>query len=180
METFKGKSSGVPILVEMLKKDCLSPEILMLRVGAVVMFTCNDFENGYVNGTIGTVVKFDSSGRPVVQKKGTDRYITVELHEWTREEKKRVVASFQQFPLRLAWAITVHKSQGMSLDSASVDLSKTFEYGQGYVAISRVRSLAGLHLQGINSKAFEMHPKVVEQDKIFRIQSEEQSNARTD
>lgn len=179
METFRAESSGVPILVEMLKRDCLSPEILMLRVGAVVMFTCNDFERGYVNGTIGKVVGFDSSGRPIVEKKDGGRRITVEVHEWTREEKKKVVASFRQFPLRLAWAITVHKSQGMSLDSASVDLSKTFEFGQGYVAISRVRSLAGLHLQGINSKAFEMHPKVVEQDKIFRNYKEPESNDGT-
>ena len=61
-------------------------------------------------------------------------------------------------PLRLAWAITVHKSQGMSLDAAVIDLSRAFEYGQGYVALSRVRELVGLHLLGLNERALRVHP----------------------
>lgn len=167
VRTFTGSSGGVPFMVEQLKKDCLSPEVLNLKEGAIVMFTTNDFEVGYVNGTIGKVIGFtEMSGAPIIEV--GDGEIVPPRVEWVREEKGEKKAWFKQYPLRLAWAITVHKSQGMSLDSASMDLSRTFEYGQGYVAISRVRSLAGLHLQGINSKAFEMHPKVVEQDKIFR------------
>jgi len=70
-------------------------------------------------------------------------------------------------PLRLAWAITVHKSQGMTLDAVEMDLSKSFEYGMGYVALSRVRTLAGIKLLGINNIALEVNPKVYEMDKLL-------------
>jgi hypothetical protein len=75
-------------------------------------------------------------------------------------------------PLRLAWAITVHKSQGMSLHAAVVDLARAFEYGQGYVALSRLRSLAGLHLLGLNERALRVHPRAVAKDAEFRAASE--------
>jgi len=165
--SFRMESGGVPFLVERLKSSCLAPETLMLKVGATVMFVRNNFEEGYVNGTIGHVVAFNGYGYPVVETKD-GRRIVPEMAEWKIEEHGRSVAHIRQIPLRLAWAITVHKSQGMSLDAASVDLSRAFECGQGYVAISRVRTLEGLHLEGINEKAFEMHPKVVEMDKVFR------------
>jgi hypothetical protein len=84
-------------------------------------------------------------------------------------ENNRAVASVTQVPLRLAWAITVHKSQGMSLDAASIDLSRAFEFGQGYVALSRVKSLEGLNiLTGLNEKALQMHPTIVKADAEFR------------
>lgn len=167
--TFVMESGGVPFLVDTLKKQCLSPERLVLRVGAKVMFTRNNFEEDYVNGTLGTVVDYTSNGMPIVETKD-GRIICVKYAEWSIEDTK---AWISQVPLRLAWAITVHKSQGMSLDEACIDLSKCFEYGQGYVALSRVRSLAGLCLDGINDHAFLMHPKVVEMDKEFRKLSEE-------
>jgi len=166
LKTFVAESSGIPFMVDNLKKRLLSPEVLRLKVGAVVMFTRNNFEAGYVNGTIGKVVEFDQ-GLPVVQNKEGRRLYPTKA-EWTVEENGEVKARVKQIPLRLAWAITVHKSQGMSLDAASVDLSGAFEYGQGYVAISRVRSIAGLHLVGVNDMAFAVHPKVVEQDIEFR------------
>jgi len=83
-----------------------------------------------------------------------------------------VLASISQIPLRLAWAITIHKSQGLSLDCAEIDLSKTFEYGMGYVALSRVRSLAGLKLLGLNNLALEVNEKMIEFDEQLRQQSE--------
>jgi ATP-dependent exoDNAse (exonuclease V) alpha subunit len=164
--TYKMQSGGQDFLVENLKKSCLSPDNLELKVGAVVMFTRNNFNEGYVNGSIGKVIDF-SHGEPIIElANGTIIYPSIA--EWQYLEKNSVKAYIRQYPLRLAWAITVHKSQGMSLDSASVDLSKAFEFGQGYVAISRVRTLNGLHLVGANPQSFEMHPVVVEQDIIFK------------
>ena len=75
------------------------------------------------------------------------------------EEEGKVLARVEQMPLRLAWAITVHKSQGMSLDAAEIDLSRAFVPGQGYVALSRLRNLVGLSLCGFNDMALAMHPR---------------------
>lgn len=169
---FQSSSFGYPKLVEHLMRNCLSPELLILKQGAIVMFTRNNFDAGYVNGTLGTVTGFTQSEKdplPIVETKD-GRIIVPSRAQWVFEEDGLVKASFSQIPLKLAWAITVHKSQGMSLDEASIDLSNTFEYGQGYVAISRVRTLEGLYFKGnrLHSMSLLMHPKIVEQDKIFR------------
>ena len=164
--TYEMEARGARKLVEALKANCLSPETLELKIGASVMFTRNNFDAGYVNGTLGTVTGFSSLGLPVVQtKNGT---MTVEKAMWEVMDGNKILAKITQIPLRLAWAITVHKSQGMSLDAAIIDLSQAFEYGQGYVAISRVRSLAGLFLEGFNERALELHPKVAAADRHFR------------
>ena len=97
--------------------------------------------------------------------------VTMEPAEWIVEDNGKVKAQITQIPLRLAWAITVHKSQGMSLDSAVMDLSQVFEYGQGYVALSRVRKLSGLHILGINARALQVHPEILEKDSSFRAES---------
>lgn len=170
-ESFQMNSRGPKALVEQLKRGCLSPEILELKKNAQVMFTKNSREGLFVNGTIGIVAGFKKDGGlPIVKIKNGDK-LTVEPMKWTTEEHGRVKAAIEQIPLRLAWAITVHKSQGMSLDAAVMDLSDTFEYGQGYVALSRVRRLAGLHLLGINQRALQVHPRILEKDKEFRENS---------
>lgn len=158
---------GEPKLVETLKRNCISPEKLVLKEGAVVMFTRNNFDAGYVNGSIGKVTGFTKQGDPIV-KLQSGMTVRPELAEWSWTQKREVKAYIRQMPLKLAWAVTVHKSQGMSLDSAAIDLANVFEFGQGYVAISRVRTLAGLCLRGLNDNVFMMHPKVVEQDAKFR------------
>ena len=101
-----------------------------------------------------------------------NKIITIEPKDWVVEENGKTKASITQIPLRLAWAITVHKSQGMSMDKAVMDLSEVFEYGQGYVALSRVRNLNGLHILGWNDRAFLVHPEVLEEDENLHMQSE--------
>lgn len=168
--TFHMESRGPRTLVEALKSNCLSPETLELKIGASVMFTRNNFDEGYVNGTLGTVTGFSSLGLPIVQTKRA--ILTAEQAMWEVMDGNKILARITQIPLRLAWAITVHKSQGMSLDAAIIDLGQAFEFGQGYVAISRVRSLAGLFLEGFNHRALELHPAIVAQDRYFRAYSD--------
>lgn len=164
--TSRGKASGV----EALRRGCLSPGELVLKLGARVMFTKNNPVQGYVNGTIGEIVDF-ADGFPVVQTVDGKTF-TAQEQSWAIEDQGKVVAEIFQIPLRLAWAITVHKSQGMTLNDASVDLSQAFVPGQGYVALSRLRSLEGLHLRGINRQALEVHPGVLEFDKKLKEHSD--------
>jgi len=173
---FLMRSRGVAKLVAELKRNCLAPENLILKKGAVVMFVKNNFEKEYVNGTVGTVIKFDESGNPVVRTKNGN-IITALPESWRLEEGDTVIAEISQVPIRLAWAITVHKSQGMSLDAAEVDLSKSFEPGMGYVALSRIRSLQGLRLMGLNEMALAVHPEIFSVDKQFIDLSRKEAQA---
>ena len=159
---------GPDSLVATLKKGCLSPECLSLKVGAAVMFTKNSPKGQFVNGTLGVVEVFDkTNGYPIVKMRNGQK-IMVEPMDWIIEENGRVLAQISQIPLRLAWAITVHKSQGMSLDEAVMDLSDVFEFGQGYVALSRVRRLSGVYMVGWNARAFQVHPDILVKDDEFR------------
>jgi hypothetical protein len=168
---FRMSEKGKDTLVEGLKRGCLSPETLELKEGATVMFTKNSPQGKFVNGTLGTVIGFDTTSYPMVQTK-EGFVISTEPMEWQLEEQGKVKASIAQIPLRLAYAMTVHKSQGMSMDAAIMDLSKAFEYGQGYVALSRVRRLSGVYLTGLNERALEVHPEILKKDRDFRAASE--------
>lgn len=168
---YRMTETGISNLAATLKKSCLAPEVLRLKVGARVMFVKNNFEMGYANGTIGMVLECNSAVIRV--KKYNGDIVHVPLASWRLEEGTRVLAEIAQYPLRLAWAITVHKSQGMSLDAAEVDLSRSFEKGMGYVALSRVRTLAGLSIKGLNTTALRVHDEVLEFDRQFRLDSEQ-------
>jgi hypothetical protein len=173
---YEMKMKGKPMLVDMLKKSCLAPEILRLRKGARVMCVKNNFEQGYVNGTLGVVVSCGPGVAPVIAVVPSREYpdgrkITIEQATWKIEDDGKVLAEITQYPLRLAWAITVHKSQGMSLDAVEVDLSRSFEPGMGYVALSRVRTLAGLRIIGMNTTALEVHAGVLEYDGVLQSRS---------
>lgn len=171
---FKMQAKGIKLLVDELRKNCLAPEELVLKDGAVVMFVKNNFERGYVNGTLGFVVGFEESGYPLIRtKKGVE--IIASPESWVIEESGTIKAEISQIPLRLAWAITVHKSQGMSLDAAEIDLSKAFEAGMGYVALSRVRSLDGLRLMGLNETALRVNQEVLEFDRVLLANSKEEA-----
>ncbi len=165
-------SRGSRNLVETLKKSCLSPEILHLKVGAKVMFTKNDPAGNFVNGTLGVVESFGAFGQPFIRTL-SGRLITATPMTWQIEEDGKIKAEVTQLPLRLAWAITVHKSQGMSLDRVEVDLSKSFTHGMGYVALSRVRSLEGMKLLGLNEMSLRVDPEVLEMDKKFQEMSQD-------
>ncbi|MGP4906241.1 AAA family ATPase [Psychrobacter faecalis] len=110
---------------------------------------------------------------PVVRL-NSGREVIAEPEEWIIEDETGdVLASYLQVPLCLAWAITIHKSQGMTLEAAEIDLSRTFELGQGYVALSRLKSLAGLQLLGMNDMSLQLDPLARGADKRFLALSEE-------
>lgn len=166
---FSMESRGKANVVAALKKGVLAPEELDLKKNAVVMFVKNNYEAGYVNGTLGIVEDFED-GVPLVRTKD-GHTITAHPVEWTVEEDGKVLAQVTQVPLRLAWAITVHKSQGMTIDAAEIDLSSCFVTGQGYVALSRLRSLDGLQLAGLNDIALAVNPDILELDWKLRQES---------
>ena len=169
---YEMKWSGNKNVVDLLKRGCLAQEKLELKKGAKVMFVKNNFDAGYVNGTLGEIVYFDVDDRLPVVRTHDGKTIKAGLATWTIEEDDKIKAQVDQIPLRLAWAITVHKSQGMNLDSAEIDLSKCFEEGMGYVALSRLRSLNGLKLNGINGMAFAVSNEAVELDKKLKAMSQ--------
>lgn len=171
--SFHMSSKGQKPLVEGLMRNCLSPQTLVLKEEAMVMCTKNNFEAGYVNGTLGRVVSFDPvDGFPTIET-ASGKQIKIEPTNWSYSEENKVLAEITQLPLRLAWAITIHKSQGMSLDAVEIDLTRAFVFGQGYVALSRVRTLAGLRMLGMNPTSLRVDPKVVAHDVRFREQSED-------
>ncbi|HXR50479.1 MAG TPA: HRDC domain-containing protein [Verrucomicrobiae bacterium] len=167
---FERHVKGSKAKVEQLAKGLLTPEILELKPGAEVMFVANNFGEGYVNGSRGRVISIDNDV-PLVELTHGKR-VLVESYSWSLNEDGKIRAEISQLPLRLAWAITIHKSQGMSLDAAEIDLGKAFTPGMDYVALSRVRSLDGLYLRAINAMALTMHPEIYEFDVALRQLSE--------
>lgn len=164
----KGKSQ----LVASLKNNCLADERLFLKKGVKVICIKNDLERKYVNGSMGVVVDFTSDRSPIIEL-ANGKKVTITADTWRIEDEGKVKAEICQLPLRHAWAITVHKSQGMTLDRAEIDLSRAFASGQGYVALSRLRSLEGLHLVGMNPQAFYINEDIRAEDEVFRRKSEQ-------
>ncbi|WP_168460219.1 AAA family ATPase [Acinetobacter sp. A1] len=174
---FDAVCDGNEKLIETLKSSVRAPEILNLKKHAKVMFVKNNFDMGYINGSLGEVIGFeeDDDHGILPKVKLTDgTVLLVEPETWSVDnDAGKTIASFQQIPLRLAWAITIHKSQGMTLEAAEINLSHTFEKGQGYVALSRLKSLSGLRLLGFNSQALELDSLAIKADRRFQELSEE-------
>ena len=157
----------------------LAPEALELKKDAHVLFVRNNPAAWYRNGTTGIVTGFDDdTGYPIVAI--ADDELIVEPETWSIEDQESIVASVTQVPLKLARAITIHKSQGMTLDAAEIDLSKSFAYGQSYVALSRVKNLDWLHLLWLNKEWLQAHPLVLRGDLYFHEQSDEMAERYKD
>ncbi len=166
---FTYKSEGTKTNIEKIFKSALVSEELTLKKDAVVMFIKNNHEKGYINGTTGVVVEFDKEDNLPIIKTSYGKKIKLDLEDWSFEnESGNIVAKVSQIPLKLAWAITIHKSQGMTLDSAEIDLSKTFEVGQGYVALSRIKNIDGLRLMGLNETALSVDPLILHIDERIK------------
>ena len=153
---YEQHTTGSENYVESLQRSVLAPPILTLKQGALVMAVKNDPNRRYANGSIGTVVDFEpGTDYPVVEFLN-GRTVTMMPDSWELRDGDKKRAGISQIPLRLAWAITVHKSQGMTLDAARVDLRKAFVPGMGYVALSRIKDLSNLYLSGINRMALQI------------------------
>ncbi|HEY0965413.1 MAG TPA: PIF1 family DEAD/DEAH box helicase [Candidatus Saccharimonadales bacterium] len=173
--SFEQTTTGAANYVESLQRSVLAPSVLRLKLGSLVMAVKNSPEKKYANGSIGQVVAFEpGSDYPVVEFH-SGREVTVEPDTWELRDGDKKRASITQIPLRLAWAITVHKSQGMTLDGAVVDLRKAFVEGMGYVALSRVKNINSLYLRGINQMALRVSRDALEIDELLRHQSKEAS-----
>jgi ATP-dependent exoDNAse (exonuclease V) alpha subunit len=150
---------GEEKFVEMLKKNSPLPSELVLKVGCKVMFLQNDPQKRWVNGTRGTVVEIGTD--KIVVEKDSWRHVTVDKTQFALQNADgNTVASVINFPLNLAYATTIHKSQGATLDEMWVDLSRLWEPGQAYVAMSRLRTGGGLKLLGWNPRSFITDPQV--------------------
>ena len=146
--------------IEKYKKNCSAPAVLQLCTGAQVMLLFNlDTEGGLVNGSRGVISHFIRD-IPVV-KFLNGREIIIDYHIWEVEEHGKKILKSIQIPLRLAYACTIHRLQGSTLDYAEVDLGNIFEYGMAYVALSRTKNIEGLSISGIDFDKIKAHPKAL-------------------
>ena len=174
---FSAETKGNEKLIEGLKKSVLAMERMELKLGAKVMFVRNIPEKGVVNGSLGEIVDFDEEEDYPLVRLTDERLVIASPEDWKiQDETGKVLAQFNQIPLRLAWAITIHKSQGMTLDAAEIDLSNTFERGQGYVALSRLKKLENLKLLGINQVALQVDALAFKADRRFQQLSAKAEN----
>lgn len=164
LKRFHAKDDGQPYHAEYFDKHCPAPTTLELKLGAQVMLLVNlDVQGGLVNGSVGVVKAFGPDGITVAFDSGTE---IVEENTWEIKEqvatfgaglRYKVVATRVQYPLKLAYSVSVHKSQGSTLDRAVVDLSEAFAEGQSYTALSRVRNLESLSIVDFPTSAIRVN-----------------------
>lgn len=147
--------------IEMLMKAAPVPVKLVLKLGCRVMFLQNDPQKRWVNGTRGYIT--DIATDKIIVKKDNGREVQVDKTSFAVQDAEgNIMASVIQFPLTLAYATTIHKSQGATLDDLWCDLSSLWEPGHAYVALSRLRSSEGLHLIGWNPRSIIVDSKVLQ------------------
>ena len=168
-QNFSAKFSGDSTKIEFLRKNCLASEKMELKVGAQVMMLKNTYQkDGVINGSLGVIKEFSKKNNYPIVEFNNGAVLTISPEVWALEkfdvEKREIVveAEMSQVPLLLAWAMTIHKSQGMTLDKVKCDLSKVFADGQIYVALSRVKTLEGLYIDGLDFNRIKADPKIVE------------------
>ncbi|XP_061488612.1 ATP-dependent DNA helicase PIF1 isoform X3 [Rhineura floridana] len=162
-KTYKAVDSD-PLSVNTLDSQCPVSSNIELKQGAQVMLTKNlDVSRGLVNGARGVVIGFETEGKGLPKVRflcGATN--VVGLERWVLKGPAGTYVSRQQLPLKLAWAISIHKSQGMSLDCVEISLARVFEFGQAYVALSRARGLAGLRILDFDPKVVRANPCVLQ------------------
>jgi len=165
---YEAEFSGDQRLWSKLARDCIVPDKLRLKPGAPVLFARNKYEYGppvetlFINGERGVIEELADD--TITVKKDTGEIVFVEPERWgLYNHQHKEVAAMEQFPLKLAWAITIHKSQGMTLSAMRCDVSECFSPGHVYVALSRVKTLDGLSLvRPVTANAVEADPDVVQ------------------
>jgi ATP-dependent DNA helicase PIF1 len=168
-KSFKSIDFGSEHHIQFFNKNCPAPQTLELKVGAQVMLLKNvDLAAGLCNGSIGVVTGFPTTGIEVAFDSGK---VILERDSWEIKEQNvnakgeatlRTVAERMQYPLKLAWAITIHKSQGATLDHVEVDIADAFATGQAYVSLSRVREMKSLSLKPFNASVIKVNKKALE------------------
>lgn len=187
---YEGFTESENYILEIFSKNCRAEKEIALKLGAKVMLLVNmDFNKGLINGACGTIMGFNENSITIKFDNGIEANIPKHKFEYFYND--RVVAERTQYPLRLAYGITIHKSQGMTLDKLVVDCSRIFERGQAYVAMSRVKTLEGLYLKGfepqkvmVDSHVAEFYENIEEVQDIevckFEEEKEDEENSITD
>jgi len=185
-KTYEAKLFG-----EFRENQFPNEQFLDLKIGAQIMFIRNDIsgEKKYFNGKLGEISALDENEIKVILD-GSEREITVKREVWEQKKyfldtdkniKEEVLGSFEQFPIKLAWAVTIHKSQGLTFDRVIIDAGKSFTAGQVYVALSRCRTLEGIVLKSKitpevifkDNRILHFHTDTVANDKVEAILNNE-------
>lgn len=162
MDYLKNTPKNIETELLKQKKNLMAEETLILKIGSQVMCIVNlEQENGIINGSQGKVINFTENNEPIVRFIYKDIVKIISCHTWYNDKYEDY--GLVQIPLILAWSITIHKSQGITLDYATINIgSDIFECGQSYVALSRVKGLKGLYIKAIDFNKIRTNKKVKE------------------
>lgn len=158
--SFKTQYAGEPFAVNRIKENLVIPDVLQIRKGALVMMRVNNFQEGYVNGTVGTVVGITEDVLTIKKTSGETIHVKKHIFEFVNGSGE-VIGRARNFPMTLAWAVTIHKAQGASIDKALVSLDRLWLHGQAYTALSRLSSAGGLYITSWNKESFLIDKKVL-------------------
>jgi ATP-dependent DNA helicase PIF1 len=162
--TFKTQYAGEDFAINRIKENLVIPDVLQLKKGALVMLRVNNFQEGYINGTVGTVLGVTDSVLTIKKLNGEIIHVKKHIFEFLNGSGE-IIGRARNFPLTLAWAITIHKSQGASLDKALISIDRLWLHGQAYTALSRLTSSQGLMLTSWDKNSFLVDKKVIKYTK---------------